>query len=65
MIIKNVHTHKFIIPELIRIIKIDNKNYKGTAGDKAFLSRTCGCGKKQAFEYGDFKEMEKLFKEYK
>lgn len=57
----HVHDHKKI--DLVRIDRIQNKFYKGTAGDKAFLMRSCECGDKKAFEYGNTAEMKQLLKE--
>lgn len=54
----DVHEHRFTKPELVRITKIDNDKYQGIAGDKAFLMRSCVCGKREAYDYGAYKEME-------
>jgi hypothetical protein len=35
----------------------------GRTKPMALLARKCDCGKEESFEYGDRKEMQKLFKE--
>ncbi len=61
MILKTAnHQHIFKHPELVIIKLIDNINYRGTAGDKAFLMRSCKCGTKQAFEFGPTTKMKDL-----
>jgi hypothetical protein len=54
------HKHKYEEIGIAKITRITNKNYFGTAGDKAFLMRVCTCGDMQAFDYGRTKEMEEL-----
>lgn len=53
------HEHDYSTIELIRITRVQ-KNYQGTAGDKALLIRKCTCGKFIAFEYGNYRDMKDL-----
>ncbi len=54
---KNVHMHSYKKIELIPINTIENNHYEGSAGDKAFLMKSCECGDKLAFDYGATKQM--------
>lgn len=51
------HIHVFITLA-INPIKRVQKNYYGTPGDKAFLTRKCKCGKVQPISYGATESME-------
>jgi len=53
----NEHRHRYLEVKLYRIYRIENKAYTGTPGDRAFLVHECECGKKKAFDYGEFKSM--------
>lgn len=62
MMVKSAaHQHKFEHPELVTIVA-DNDHYHGTTRDKAFLMRSCACGAKQAYEYGETTKMKELLK---
>lgn len=43
------------------INRIENNEYKGTAGDKTILYRVCRCGHKRAFEYGETDKMREVY----
>jgi hypothetical protein len=58
----DAHTHDYSKIELERIVQVQD-NYAGSAGDKALLLRTCDCGKRVAFEYGEYKAMKELHAE--
>ena len=53
----DTHAHKYEKVELLRITRIDNDKYLGTAGDKSILLRSCECGEKLAFDYGAHRKM--------
>lgn len=62
---KETHIHNYTKLGMIRITKITNKRYRGSAGDKAFLVRSCECKKHLAFEYGSYEDMVNLFQTLK
>lgn len=61
---KDSHLHVYKDPMIARIMSVQ-QNYKGTAGDTAFLIRRCECGKGQAFDFGKTSTMNKLLKSLK
>ena len=50
------HDHDYIDWKLYPITRV-HKDYEGTAGDKAFLTRVCKCGKVKAVDYGKTSQM--------
>lgn len=46
----------------IRIDRIDNPNYTGTAGDKTILLYKCKCGSMQPFDYGATPKMRDTYR---
>lgn len=57
------HTHDYKELKLFRITKIDNPHYTGAAGDKAFLTRVCHCGKASPMDFGATEAMEQKLEE--
>lgn len=59
------HIHQYAEIEMVNVIA-DNPNYSiGDNGSWAFLMRTCKCGNKQAFEYGQRKDTKQKLEELK
>lgn len=54
---ERAHTHVWTSYELVKVTRIDNKLYKGTAGDKAFIVRVCACSATEPADYGRLGEM--------
>lgn len=54
---KTKHHHQYNKIVLKRVNRIKNPNYKGTAGDKAFLFHVCECRDYRAFDYGSHDAM--------
>lgn len=60
------HTHKYGKAGIERITRIQPRkvpwDYHGTAGDKAFIVKTCECGDKQTLDYGPYAEIKEKLK---
>lgn len=53
------HIHTFAGEFHVKRITKVQKDYSGTAGDKAFIVRDCECKQKvRAIDYGSYKEMQ-------
>lgn len=59
------HIHEYVDLEADKIVRIDNPQYNGAAGDKTILSRKCECGAKRAFDYGSTEHMREVWKRFK
>lgn len=59
------HEHDYTELKLFRITKIDNPNYNGTAGDKAFITYVCKCGKATPISYGSYEAMKEKLEQLK
>lgn len=57
---KKKHEHDFKQWEVRTIKVIQNPDYIGTAGDRAFLVQTCSCGKVQPRDYGTTQIMNEM-----
>jgi len=58
----DMHEHVYKELKLFPIKRV-HKNYPGTPGDMAFITRQCACKKVVAIDYGKTEDMEIKFKE--
>lgn len=57
---KPPHKHSYTDLKMFRLLEVQ-KDYNGTTGDKAILTRACSCGTEKAFEMGKYKDMVALY----
>lgn len=57
------HEHVWTSVDIVRITEIDNPDYRGVAGDRAFLVWVCDCDVTYAFNYGPYQLMKEKMKE--